>query len=575
MPSIPTFLASPLARHPSLLIRKARQRLGLYHETGPLPAPPVAEAIFPDAWRKPLEEWIRRVPITKETHPFDRVFGQEFSEPELLRMCGDGPNFGHKDLTGDIKLIWDYSRAHALFLNSIHGASRLDDNVAFLRRWLTANANTDGHAWTCAMDVALRAVNWVFADGLNGGALARRLGARDWAQWLWRHGFVIWRRLESRMIPSNHYLANLLGLQVIGSLFPKDSSARTWRQFAIDEFPRALLAQTRTDGGLNEASLRYHAFVTEMALVFRLASTTPWPAGAEARLASMCEIIANLRDASGDVFPFGDDDSGRVLALDHATSTGRTDVLLGLAEVLLGRKFRPATSSVYPASGWAVQRQGDWVMAAEFGGVGLRGLGGHAHNDDLSFCLEWKGRSVVVDPGTYAYTWNFEARNRFRSVLSHNTLILDGEEPLPLTANAFFLPGPDSPLKVLRQPNGSWTLFRQLKNEVRHQRTMHTGGDGNVAIEDAVDGTRCHRMEWRFHIHPDWNVTVHDSQFILTAKDRSALCLEVNCPTATLRTISGEFSPGYGHVQSCTVAIVTAENSLPVQARFVFRQALN
>ncbi len=570
MPSIPTFLASPLARHPRLLVRKTLQRLGLYHENGPLPEPPVTEAIFPDAWLKPLAEWISRVPLTTQPHSFGRVFGQEFSEAELLKLCRDGPNLGRQDLTGDIKLIWDYSRAHALFLNASQGPSRVDANVAFLRRWLAANANTDGHAWICAMDVALRAVNWVFADGMSGGAMARQLGSREWASWLWRHGFVIWRRLESRIVPSNHYLADLLGLWVVGSLFPSDPSARAWRRFAADEFPRALLAQTLADGGLNEASLRYHAFVTEMALIFRLASPALLPAAAETRLSSMCAILADLRDVSGDVFPFGDDDGGRVLGLDHAASMGRADVLLQLAEVLLGRGFQPAASVVYPDSGWAIQRCADWVVAAEFGGVGLRGLGGHAHNDDLSFCLEWQRRAVIVDPGTYAYTWNPEARNRFRSVFSHNTLVVDGEEPIPLTPYLFFHPGPDAPLEMLLRHDGSWTFSRDLKGGVRHQRRMEADGGRKFAIKDVVEGAGCRRLEWRFHVHPDWSVTAHDGCFILTRLDAPGLRLEVNLPGAVLRVIPGEFSPSYGLVQPCTVAVVTAEINLPCHSRFVF-----
>ena len=71
------------------------------------------------------------------------------------------------------------------------------------------------------------------------------------------------------MISSNHYLADLLGLLVVGSIFPGDASAQAWRRFAAEEFPKALLSQTHDDGGLDEASLRYHAFVTEMALLFR------------------------------------------------------------------------------------------------------------------------------------------------------------------------------------------------------------------------------------------------------------------------------------------------------------------
>jgi hypothetical protein len=52
---------------------------------------------------------------------------------------------------------------------------------------------------------------------------------------------------------------------------------------------------------------------------------------------------------------------------------------------------------------------------------------GHAHADALSFELAAKGRTVLVDPGTYTYTASKVLRDSFRSSAAHNTLVVDDE----------------------------------------------------------------------------------------------------------------------------------------------------
>lgn len=564
------FLRSPLARHPVLMVRKVASRLGLSRRNLPVPAPVVSAVICPVHWAPALKEWVRHVPFHPGPHPFHRVLGHDFDEAMLLGLCRDGPRPGERGLTGDIKLIWDYSRGHPLFTNAAAGPAHLEACVAFVRRWLEANGNTHGPAWVCAMDVAIRALNWIFADALSGGELARRLGPAEWAGWLWRHGHVIWRDLEARWISSNHYLANLLGLFVIGTVFPGDARAQAWRRFAQGEFPRALLAQTRRDGGLAEASLRYHAFVTEMALLFRLALGSPLPHGAEARLRDMCRIVADFRDATGDVFAIGDDDSGRILALDCASSMGRADILLGLASSLLGEEFKTSPGAACLESGWWVQRAGDFALALDFGGVGLHGLGAHAHNDDFSVCLEWRGQPVITDPGTFLYTSDLEARNRFRSTLFHNTVMIDGREQRELNHGPFLLRGPDEAFEARRSGEEPWAFTRPLAPGVSHRREVRVCS-GEVSIRDVVGGSGSYQLQWRFHVHPSVRPQLAAQGFTLMVPGTGSLLLEATDTPASFEIILSEHSAAYGRRQPALACLAQGTFSLPVSVEWRLR----
>lgn len=567
MQGLRSFPKSPLARHPRLLVRKIAARLGVYREDVPPPAPGVAAVKLPAHWEPALRRWTSEVPWRAGPHPFGRVFGQDFDETELLRLCREGPRGA--GLTGDIKLIWDYSRGQPLFTNAAASGEHLAACEQFLRRWLEANGDLNGHAWACAMEIAIRAVNWTFADALGRGELGRRFGDAPWAAWLWRHGWLIWRRLESRLVPSNHYLADLLGLIVVGAIFPEDAPARGWLRFARKEFPRALLAQTRADGGLNEASLRYHAFVTEMALLARLAGGAAWPAEADARLRTMCRIVAEFRDASGDVFAFGDDDSGRVLAADFASTMGRADTLLRLATVVLGEEFKPSAEALCPESGWWARRAGEFTAAVEFGGVGMRGKGSHAHDDDLSFALEWRGQPVVVDPGTFLYTGDPVARNQFRSAFRHNSIIVDDEERF-MGRSLFALPGRDEawPTRPAGEQGRGFT--RALEDGGTHRREVTVRPD-EVLVRDVIEGTGSRRLHWRFHLHPSVIAQTSDRGFLLSVPGAGPLAISGGTEKVRLNLSPTEYSPGYGLKSPSVACVAEGEFSLPAAVEWKFQ----
>ena len=565
------FLRSPLARHPQLLARKVGARLHLYREDIAVPTAPLSQVAYPAAWKAGLGKWTSSLSFQPGPFPFNRVFEQEFDETTLLRLCREGPIRRGTGLETDIKLIWDYSRGHALFLNAATAPGEVADSVAFLRRWTAATADMNGPAWTCAMDVAIRAVNWIFADVQHDGQLSRAFGEAEWAARLWQHGWIIWRRLEARVISSNHYLADLLGLLVVGSVFPSDASAQRWRTFAAEEFPKALQSQTHEDGGLDEASLRYHAFVTEMALLFRLALGRSLPAAAEQRVRAMCQIVADFQQASGDVFPLGDDDSGRVLALDGAAEGGRASWLLKLAAVDIGERFAAAPNAFYKRSGWWAQRAGDFTAALDFGGVGLRGLGAHAHNDDFSICLEWRSHPVIVDPGTFLYTGDPVARNRLRSTALHSTLMIDGAEQHLLGRELFSLAGPSKAWPATHSAERG-TVFTRKVGALVHQREMRLRKDG-LWLRDVIEGAGRHQLQWFFQLHPDVRAVVEPGGWRLDVPGAGALRLESPGTALTLGLEPSSFSPGYSRLLPSQACSATTEIALPTTVEWRVRVA--
>ncbi len=72
--------------------------------------------------------------------------------------------------------------------------------------------------------------------------------------------------------------------------------------------------------------------------------------------------------------------------------------------------------------GLYLYRSEDIYLLIRCGSIGQGGRGGHAHNDNLSFELNVRGRDFLIDGGSYLYTPFPRIRNDFRSTRVHNTL---------------------------------------------------------------------------------------------------------------------------------------------------------
>lgn len=140
------------------------------------------------------------------------------------------------------------------------------------------------------------------------------------------------------------------------------------------------------------------------------------------------------------------------------------------------------TLECYPEFGIYVWRSKNMFMTVRCGPVGQHGLGGHAHNDQLSLELWLGDEQVIADPGTYLYTPLPDKRNMYRSVKAHNApQFNDLSEPGRLDLGVFSLPdkGKAKALEVTK------TLF--VGSHVGYgdpvYRAIEIGAD-NIAISD-------------------------------------------------------------------------------------------
>lgn len=544
-----SLLASPLAREPQLALRKVAKHLGVTPEPGPRTPPPGLAYAIPESWNEKLRGWFEACGVEGETLPATRVFGQDFPRELLVKILRDGPEKS-ADLRGDVKLAWDFARSHHFPLNAYLAGSAVASQFADEVRELMTMPKRSPF-WSCPMDVSIRAVNWLAADALLGGTLSQKYGPDKWAAMVWQHLDVVWRNLEAFRISSNHYLSNLLGLVVLGRVLPEDPLAKKCLAFARREWPRALVAQTYADGGLNEASLRYHAFVTEMALLARLFDAAPWHAAATERLDWMSQVLADNQDGTGDVFAVGDDDSGRVIAADYASKKGRAGCVLWLEMQVLERMHAPRQWWRARRSGWWTSHRGPFVAHFEFGGVGCEGEGAHAHDDDLSVCLTHRGKPVLCDPGSYIYTPDRAARDRFRSASYHSTVrvLPRGAEPGPLVAeNCFVWRGRNAPLPSEETEGGIAARLGGIRREVRLN-------EQGLCLVDDVRAEAGGDIWWFFHLHPDVAFELRDGGAELVVGG-SKLSFASDPPLA-LRASRAEFSPRYGTRIASTVLRAT------------------
>jgi uncharacterized heparinase superfamily protein len=472
-----------------------------------------------------------------------------------------------------------------------------------------------GINWTCTMDVALRALNWAIGLQLvQGSGLPEAFWLRAYEA-LFDHGVFVRGNLENTYeVTSNHFLSNVAGLWFLGAVFADLDAGRAWQAFARESLEQEIDVQVLADGADFESSVPYHRLVTELFLGCQRQADfqgEPLSQHYRDRVRDMIAYLAVVQRPDGLMPQVGDADDGRLHVFTGYGTTTPQDGrhLLGPASVMFEQPSwaslagdsgsweaawwglqadvapDPAVvalvSRLCPEAGVAVIRaSSSTYLLATNGIVGTKGFGNHKHNDQLSFEYHPGGIALVVDPGSYVYTSDPEARNLFRSTAYHNTVMIDGIEQNDTRPEWLFRMFESARAEHLSfhddagvaEYAGRHHGYERLDAPVTHTRVFRLDKkSGTLRIVDRLDGSGMHDLKWHFHLAPEV-VAVVD------AVDRSSVTLRAGARQWTLRCpddlqisiAPAAYSPSYGVKQACRAIELSTRATLGPERQWEF-----
>ncbi len=264
----------------------------------------------------------------------------------------------------DIRVLWELNRlGHLITLGRAYALTAEEEFAveffAQVESWREQNPVGRGATWSCAMEVALRAMNllaafYLFRDSRN-LTEARLLTLLTMLE---QHGAHIRRNLEfSHVATSNHYLSDVAGLLWLGIMLPELAHARGWRDWALAELLSEMDKQILADGADHEGSTAYHCFVLELFLysfILCRANKTEIADKYWRKLEAMLVYLRGIIRPDGCAPLVGDADGGQVLPIVPRSANDHAHLLALGAAIFKNSQFKLARSFAVCAPGIAV-----------------------------------------------------------------------------------------------------------------------------------------------------------------------------------------------------------------------------
>jgi len=422
------------------------------------------------------------------------------------------------DQIGDHKIIWELNRHQHLVTLAQDGRFR-DEIIAQWTHWQRENPYPIGINWASTLEVAFRALSWLwvrnFLDDFHPDLLAA----------LHLHGWYIEHFLSTYFSPNTHLLGEGVALFAIGLLCPQLAEAPCWQARGWAIVLRQAETQVRPDGFHFEQSVYYHVYALDFFRFARgLAATNGLaiPPSFDRTIEKMTEALAVLSQA-GLAANFGDDDGGRVIT---------------------PPAHPPASHPPQPIGGI-------YTMAGLFIDAGPQGAfhAGHGHADALSIQLIADGRRVLIDPGTYCYVC--PDRDRFRGTAAHNTLQADGRDQAEPAGPFAWKNLPE--VTVDRWQTGeNFDFFAGHHNGYRpviHYRWVFGLKSRFWLVRDLVTGPGRHRLDIHWHFLDE-----NDIAILPPAGSEWSRAME-----------RWDWSPAYGRKDPAFVLRFSNERELPAE----------
>ncbi len=475
--------------------------------------------------------------------------------------------------TGDKKIVWELNRhQHFFTLGAAYWVT--DDErytkcfVAHLEDWMRENPPGMGINWASSLEVAFRAVSWIWAFHFfkDSKHFTPELFQKS-LKFIYKHARHLTKYLSTYYSPNTHLTGEALGLYYIGTQFQFFKQAKVWRETGEKILFEELNRQIHADGVYFEQSTWYQRYTADFYTHFLILKTL---SGEEtdkdlqtklgAKLQSMADFLMYATRPDGTTPIIGDDDGGRCLPhsgsgrcddFRHVLSTNailfeRGDYKLVAGEFaeetlwLLGdagaqsfdflRARKPTeASAAFEAGGYFIMRDGwtetDNFLLVDCGEIGALS-GGHGHSDALSINVAVGGVTTLVDSGTYTYHESEALRDQFRSTEAHNTLTIDDKSQSETNGKFSWKTKANARLKQwISEPRfdffeGSHDGYERLN--AAHTRSILFLKNDYWIMRDFVKASGKHDYKLNFHFDSQTNPQIETSENAFNSVNESA-----------------------------------------------------
>ncbi len=352
-------------------------------------------------------------------------------------------------IAGDHKFIWELNRhQHLMVLAQAYlftgDAANLEEISAQLESWFEQNPYHRGINWVSALEVAIRALSWLWVYHCIGAKVPDPFRT-NWLRQLYRHGCHIENNLSYYFSPNTHLLGEALALHALGQFF----SSTRWELLGAQVMNQQMDRQVRNDGTHCEQSTYYHLYALDMFLLHAILAK-PDRAYMD-KLERMAEYLHTIMGPSRTLPFLGDDDGGRLFhpygprdRFGRATLATASAIFehpgwldtpgdrhtqavwwLDALDVPVSPRAAQRESRLFPDAGIAVMIFGQNQIIVDAGPFGPWNAG-HSHSDALSIVVRSGDDEILIDPGTYTYVGDPVWRDWFRGTGAHNTIRIDG-----------------------------------------------------------------------------------------------------------------------------------------------------
>jgi len=186
---------------------------------------------------------------------------------------------------------------------------------------------------------------------------------------------------------------------------------------------------------------------------------------------------------------------------------------------------------------------------------------------------------LIVDSGTYGYTFDVDARNAFRSTRAHNTVVVDDAEINPIDPVRVFELRRYARPRIERcdlggdrlEFRGSHDGYRRLSDPLVHKRRFSLT-PAELIVEDEFVGTGTHMLESFLHFRYGTSLSrLSDASYGVQSGDVRATISFTGVAANELEAREGLVSDRYGVREPAPILIASVHRPCP--ARLAYRIA--